>query len=132
MAAQAEARRDPGDAEWMGAIDTFTFGKALGLGVLLSGVNPKNLLMCLGAGTTIGAAHLSSGGEIVTVTVFTVLAASTVAAPVIAYLIAPDSTAGPLKKMREWLSANNATVMAVLLLVIGVVLIGKRIAALSS
>ena len=60
------------------------------------------------------------------------LAASTVAAPVIAYLIAPDSMAGPLKRMREWLAANNATVMAVLLLVIGVVLIGRGIGGLSS
>jgi hypothetical protein len=87
----------PAMPNWMGAIDTFTFGKALGLGVLLSGVNPKNL-----------------------------------PTPVIAYLIAPDSMAGPLKRMREWLATNNATVMSVLLLVIGVVLIGKGIAALSS
>jgi len=122
----------PAMPKWMGTIDTFTFGKALGLGVLLSAVNPKNLLMCLGAGTTIGAAHLSGSGDIVTVTVFTVLAASTVAAPVIAYLIAPESMAGPLQRMRAWLSENNATVMAVLLLIIGVVLIGKGIAALSS
>ena len=50
----------------------------------------------------------------------------------IAYLIAPESMAGPLQRMREWLAANNATVMSVLLLVIGVVLIGKGIAALSS
>ena len=47
--------------KWMGAIESFTFGKALGLGFLLSGINPKNLLMCLAAGTTIGAAHLSDG-----------------------------------------------------------------------
>jgi len=61
-----------------------------------------------------------------------VLAASTVAGPVIAYLVARDSMALPLKRMREWLAANNATVMAVLLLVIGVVLIGKGIGGLSS
>jgi threonine/homoserine/homoserine lactone efflux protein len=133
-----EWRRKPKPGEtptmpkWMGAIDTFTFGKALGLGVLLSAVNPKNLLMCLGAGTTIGAAHLSGGGEVVTVAVFTVLAASTVATPVIAYLTARDSMAGPLKTMREWLATNNATVMSVLLFVIGVVLIGKGIGALTS
>src|SRR6266576_6878039 len=29
--------------KWMQAIDTFTTGKSLGFGVLLSGVNPKNL-----------------------------------------------------------------------------------------
>jgi threonine/homoserine/homoserine lactone efflux protein len=118
--------------KWMDTIDTFTLGKALGLGVLLSAVNPKNLLMCVGAGTTIGAGHLSAGGEVVSVAVFTVLAASTVATPVIAYLAARDKMTEPLKKMREWLAENNATVMAVLVLVIGVVLIGKGIGGLSS
>ena len=122
----------PSMPKWMDAIDTFTFGKALGLGILLSAVNPKNLLMCLGAGTTIGAGHLSAGGEAVSVAVFTVLAASTVAGPVIAYLIARDKTTEPLKRMREWLAENNATVMAVLVFVIGVVLIGKGIGGLSS
>jgi hypothetical protein len=35
--------------------------------------------------------------------------------------------AGPLESLRTWLVHNNATVMAVLLLVIGVVVIGKGI-----
>jgi threonine/homoserine/homoserine lactone efflux protein len=117
--------------KWMDAIDTFTFGKAVGLGVLLSALNPKNLLMCLGAGTTIGAGHLSAGGEIASVAIFTVLAASTVATPVIAYLIAREKMTEPLKRLRDWLAANNATVMAVLVFVIGVVLIGKGIGGLS-
>jgi threonine/homoserine/homoserine lactone efflux protein len=86
--------------KWMAAIDSFTFGKALGLGFLLSGVNPKNLLMCLGAGTTIGAAHLSGADEVIVVAVFTVIAASTVGVPVIGYLTAREKMAGPLDSMR--------------------------------
>jgi hypothetical protein len=35
--------------------------------------------------------------------------------------------AGPLESLRGWLVHNNATVMAVLLLVIGVSVIGKGI-----
>jgi len=37
---------------------------------------------------------------------------------------------GPLDGMKAWLQANNATVMAVLLLVIGVGLIGQGIGSL--
>ena len=118
--------------KWMSTIDSFTFGKALGLGFLLSAVNPKNLLMCLAAGTTIGAAHLSGGGDVVAVVVFTVIAASTVAIPVIGYLTARSKMAGPLESLRDWLTQNNATVMAVLLAVIGVVLLGKGISGLTS
>ncbi len=118
--------------KWMSAIDSFTFAKSLGLGFLLSAVNPKNLLMCVAAGTTIGAGHLSVGGDVVSVLIFTMLAASTVAAPVVIYLSAREKMAEPLTKLRGWLTQNNATVMAVLLLVIGVVLVGKGIGGLSS
>ena len=45
--------------------------------------------------------------------------------PVIAYLVASDRMAAPLERLRTWLVHNNATIMGVLLLVIGVVLIGK-------
>jgi threonine/homoserine/homoserine lactone efflux protein len=118
--------------KWMGAIDSFNFAKALALGIVLSGVNPKNLLMCLGAGTTLGAAHLPAGDDIVVLAVFTVLAASTVAVPVLGYLTARKRIAPFLDDLRHWLLQNNATVMAVLLLVIGVVLLGKGIGALTA
>jgi threonine/homoserine/homoserine lactone efflux protein len=133
---QWRERPKPGEAaelpKWMSTIDSFTFGKALGLGFVLSGVNPKNLLMCLGAGTTIGAAHLSGGEDVVAVVVFTLIAASTVAVPVIGYPTARSKMAGALDSLRDWLTQNNATVMAVLLLVIGVVLLGKGIGGLTS
>ena len=45
----------------------------------------------------------------------------------IAYLVASKRMAAPLEALRGWLVQNNATVMAVLLLVIGVVLVGKGI-----
>ena len=133
---QWRERPKPGEAaelpKWMSTIDSFTFAKALGLGFALSAVNPKNLLMCLAAGTTIGAAHLSGGEDVVAVAVFTVIAASTVAIPVIGYLTARSKMAGPLESLRDWLTQNNATVMVVLLAVIGVVLLGKGISGLTS
>ena len=61
---------------------------------------------------------------------FTVIAACTVAIPVIAYLVARDRMRGPLDSMRAWLQENNATVMSVLIPVIGVVLVGKGISGL--
>ena len=59
--------------------------------------------------------------------IFTVIAASTVAVPVLAYLAAADRMAAPLESLRGWLVHENAVVMATLLLVIGVVMIGKGI-----
>ena len=124
-------RGRPGQGEqatmpkWMSAIDSMTAGKALGLGFLLSAVNPKNLLMAISAGLIIGGAGLAVGQTVVVIVIFVLLAASTVLIPVVAYLIASERLAGPLDSLRAWLVNNNATIMAVLLLVIGVAVIGK-------
>jgi threonine/homoserine/homoserine lactone efflux protein len=99
------------------------------LGFLLSAVNPKNLLMAISAGLIIGGANLSLGDTTVVIVVFVLLAACTVLVPVVGYLIASARMAGPLDSLRGWLVGNNATIMAVLLLVIGVSVIGKGIAS---
>ena len=134
LAARQWRGRPRGDAEparpkWMSAIDTMTFPMAAGLGFLLSAINPKNLLMAAGAGVDIGSAGLDAGEIVVVIAVFTLIAASTVLVPVVAYLIAADKLRGPLDALRGWLEKENAVIMAVLLLVIGVVLIGKGIAS---
>ena len=48
------------------------------------------------------------------------------------YLAAKQRMAQPLTELRGWLTQNNATVMAVLLLVFGAVLLGKGIGGLST
>jgi len=120
----------PAMPKWMAAIDRFTPGKAAGLGVLLSAVNPKNLLMCVAAGTAVAGGGLSVAQDVAAVAVFTVIAASTVAVPVIGYAVGRKQMAGPLESLRGWLTAHNQAVMATLLLVIGVVLIGKALGGL--
>ncbi len=84
---QWRGRPRPGEEaklpKWMAAIDHFNAGKALGLGFLLSAINPKNLLMCVGAGIAVAGGGLDGGEQAVTIAVFTLLAASTVLVPVI-------------------------------------------------
>ena len=111
--------------KWMSAIDSMTTGSGLGLGFLLAAVNPKNLLMAASAGLIVGGAGLTLGETSVVITFFVLLAACTVVIPVVAYLIAAARLAGPLDKLRGWLLENNATIMSVLLLVIGAAVIGK-------
>ena len=131
---QWRSRPRPGEdatlPKWMSAIESFTFPKALGLGFLLSAVNPKNLLMCVAAGTIVGGSALATGAQTVAVAVYTLIAASTVAIPVAGYLVASERLRGPLEELRVWLQQSNAAVMSVLLLVIGVVLIGKGLGGL--
>jgi Sap, sulfolipid-1-addressing protein len=115
--------------KWMSAIDSMTPVKGLALGFLLAAVNPKNLLLAASAGLIIGSAQLTFGEDAVVVIIFTVLAGCTVLIPVIAYLVASARMREPLEKLRKWLVGHNATIMAVLLLVIGVSMIGKGLAS---
>lgn len=131
---QWRGRPQPGEhgalPAWMLTIDKVTPVKAIGLGFLLSAVNPKNLGLAAAAGAVIAGAGLTFGQDVLAVAIFTLIAASTVLAPVVVYLSARERMGPVLTGLREWLEQNNTTVMAVLLLVIGVVLIGKGISAL--
>lgn len=130
-ARQWRSRPKPGEApelpKWMQAIDDIRFPMAFGLGLLLSAVNPKNLLMAAGAGVDVGTAALPVAETVIVLAVFTVVAASTVLVPVIGYLVAADRLRAPLDSLRGWLQHENAVIMTVLLLVIGVAMIGKGI-----
>lgn len=124
-----KAGEEPSLPGWMEKIDEITFPFAVGLGFALSAVNPKNLLLAAGAGVAIGGATLGTGSLVGVIAVFTLIAAATVLIPVVGYLIAAQRLRGPLDALRGWLAKENAVIMTVLLLVIGVVLIGKGIAS---
>ncbi|KQN86579.1 GAP family protein [Arthrobacter sp. Leaf69] len=131
---QWRSRPIPGEKaalpKWMATIDTVTTGRATFLGFLLAAANPKNLLMAIAAGLVIGAGGLTRAEESLAIAIFVLIAASTVAIPVIAYLIASKRMTAPLKSLRDWLVQNNPTLMTVLLLVLGVVVIGNGIGSL--
>ncbi len=91
---------------------------------------PAHVVACLQMGSPVrdtSSAGAGAGGSIVAIAVFIVIAASSVAIPVIAYLVASERMSAPLESLRAWLVDHNAAVMADLLLVIGVVMIGKGI-----
>lgn len=121
----------PRTPKWMTAIDRMTAGRAAALGLVLSMVNPKNLLLCAGAGVTIGSGGLPPGQAVAAAAVFVVIAVLAVALPVLGYAVAADRVRGPLNELREWLMTHNTAVMTVLLLVIGAVMVGKGIGALA-
>lgn len=129
-AKQWRDRDDPAVPGWMRALDTVTTGKAVGLGALLSAVNPKNLLLCVSAGVAIGGAGSSGGNDVVAVLIFTVLASSVILAVVIGYSVAAQRLTPTLDSARAWLQDNNHVVMAIVLLIMGAVVVGKGLGGL--
>jgi hypothetical protein len=127
-------RPGPGDEVptpgWMARADTLQPGGAFVLAVLLGAVNPKNLLVNVGAATILASGTLTVRDQAIVVALYTVVASSTVALAVLYRLLAGLRAAATLERMRGWLVANNAVVMSVLLLVFGVKLVGDAIAGI--
>jgi hypothetical protein len=121
---------DPTLPKWMAAIDSFTFGRALGLGLLLSAPRPKNLLVAASAGMLIGGAGLSASSQAVAAAVFIACAVSTVVIPVVAFLFAADRLREPMERFHRWLARENVVITTVLLVVIAVLMLGKGIGSL--
>jgi threonine/homoserine/homoserine lactone efflux protein len=115
---------------WMTTIDAIQPGRAFWLGALLSSVNPKNLALGVGAAIAISQGALSLGGQVLSVILFVLVASVSIIVPVVYSLVGGAAARTRLDGWKRWLGENNATVMAVLLLVIGVVLFGKGIGAL--
>jgi threonine/homoserine/homoserine lactone efflux protein len=113
--------------KWMQAVDTFKPGKALGLGVLLSAVNPKNLLLAVGAAAAISQTGASGGDQAVALAVFVLIGTLGPGLPVALYYALGRRSAQILEHLKTWMAAHNAAIMTVLCLVLGAKLIGDAI-----
>jgi threonine/homoserine/homoserine lactone efflux protein len=135
-ARQWRSRPAPGEEQqmpkWMGGIDMLTPGKALGLGVLLAGVNPKNLILTIGATTGVAQLGISTGDAVVSLVVFVLIASVTIAGPVVYFLVGGEKAKTELDGMKGWLAAHNVAVMVTLFVVLGINLIAKGLPPLTS
>ncbi|NUT49172.1 MAG: GAP family protein [Saccharothrix sp.] len=116
---------------WMDAVDRFTSVKAMATGLLLAGANPKNLLLAVSAATTVAQTGIAGGAQVVAYAVFAVIATLGVGAPVVVHLALGARAAEVLAHLKEWMSRNNAVIMSVLCLVLGVKLVGDAIGGLT-
>lgn len=122
---------EPELPRWMRTVEDSSVMKALGLGVALSAVNPKNLALTIGAAASVAQGVTDTADAVVGLAVFVVLASTTVAAPVLLSLVGGDRVTTTLGGWKDWLNTNNTAVMAVLFVVFGAVLIGQGIRGLS-
>ena len=116
--------------KWMATIDSFTPPKALGLGALLSSVNPKNLMLTVAASAAIAGTGIDPGQETIALAIFILIGTLGVGVPVVMYLVLGERSRKLLDGVKSWMAANNTVIMAVITLVIGVKLIGDGISGL--
>ena len=119
---------EPPMPKWMTAVDHFTPLKSAGMGVVLSAVNPKNLLLALSATATIASTGLAGTDQAVVYLVFTVIASLGVVAPVAIFFVMGERAGPVLDDLKAWLAHNNAAIMAVIFLLMGAKILGQGIA----
>ena len=114
---------------WMNRLDELRGGPAFGLGLALN-VRPKAVLLVVAAGLVLRRAALQLQGTAVAMVVFIAVATSTVVAPIVLTLMAPERMGPRLTRARGWLAAYGPVVTAVAVILVGALVLGSGVAHL--
>ncbi len=121
---------EPAPPAWMSAIESYSAAKAARLGLLLSAANPKNVLLVVSAMTGVALVGLPVGQTVIVLAVFVAVCSVGITVPLAYALVGGAGARDVLAGWRTWLVANNAVVVAVVLLVLGVLVLFDSLAAL--
>jgi hypothetical protein len=122
---------EPQAPKWMATIDKTTPAAAVGLAAVLSGANPKNLLLAVAAAVAIAGTGISGGQQAIAYLVFALIGTLGVGIPVVIYLAMGARSEKLLAGLKDWMTAHNAVIMSVLCLIIAAKLIGDGISGLT-
>ena len=117
---------------WMASVDRTSPLAALGLAALLSGANPKNLLLGVAGAASIAQTGIPGGQQALAYLVFALVGTLGVATPVIIYFALGERSEKFLAGLKDWMSQHNAVIMTVLCLIIAAKLIGDAISTLTA
>jgi Sap, sulfolipid-1-addressing protein len=101
------------------------------LAAVLSGANPKNLLLAVGGAATIAQTGIPGGQQAIAYLIFALIGTLGVGIPVGIYFAMGKRSEKLLAGLKDWMSAHNAVIMSVLCLIIAAKLIGDAISSLA-
>jgi hypothetical protein len=113
---------------WQSQVSRLTPAVSATVGTLPTMANPKVLAASAAAGVQIGALDLTAVGTVAAVVFFSVLASSTIAAPIAAYLAVGPRIDPQLDRIRGWLHRRQRAVTGLALLALGVAALGYGLA----
>ncbi len=112
---------------WTSRIESLSGLQALLLAIGLAVINPKNLALAFSTIVSIAEAGAPPRQARLALALFVFIGSVTIAVPVFYRLIAGKQADRHLQTWKEWLKYNNATVVCVVLLMMGVMIIGKGV-----
>jgi hypothetical protein len=108
-------------------VDGLTAIGSVGLGLLVSVVDPASISLGFLSGVDIAAARLPVPTAVVVAAAFVALSTVTITVPLAGYLVGGQAVRARLVGVKSWLQSNEKAVMMVLFLLIGAMLIGRGI-----
>jgi threonine/homoserine/homoserine lactone efflux protein len=117
--------------KWMATIDKTSPPAAFGLAALLSGANPKNLLLAVAGGAAIAQTGIPGGQQAIAYLIFALIGTLGVGLPVVIYFVMGARSEKLLAGLKDWMTQHNAVIMSVLCLVIAAKLVGDGISGLT-
>jgi hypothetical protein len=134
VAAAKKWRKQP-DADdpppqWMAALAGMPPGKALGAGAAVMTIDVKQWVFTLAAIDVIQGAALAPVAEAGLYLFFALATQTLVLLPILAFAVAPQQAAKPLRAAQAWLERNNRPIMIGVSLVFGLWFLVKGIAGL--
>ena len=126
IVAWRRARKNPSTSmpKWLSAVDSFGPWASFGVAFALN-VRPKGLLLAIAAGLALRAENLSVGESAIVIAIYTIVAGSTVAVPIIMTLAAPERMKPRLLRAQDWITRNDVAIGSLIVVLIGVVIIGS-------
>ncbi|MFE2155388.1 GAP family protein [Streptomyces lavendulae] len=115
---------------WMASLDDATAGRALLLGALLSGANPKNLVLTASATASVVEAGAHDVGLAAAVAVYVLLASCTVLGAVGLHLVGGARAASFLEAVRRFMVAHSTVITVIVLLLLGAGVLGDGLSGL--
>jgi hypothetical protein len=111
--------------QFLTKIDSYSGWKTLVLGVTLSILNPKNLVLTSASAMTIYESKIVGKEKAIALIVFAVIASLSVCVPIVFVRLRHDEAYKILRDLRDWLIANNTAVTVALLVVFSVLIVGS-------
>jgi hypothetical protein len=116
--------------QWMQAVDTFTPRRSFVLGVALGDV--KNFILTIAAVAGAVASPIHAIAQFSLMVVFVIVGSLCVLAPLVVYMVTGSHAPGIMARWRDWLEANTALLMIIVLLALGVAMIGRGVLGLTA
>jgi hypothetical protein len=115
---------------WTAALDGVGVPRAFGIGVVLGGVNPKNIAFAAGAAGTIAGLGIAGRDAVGPGLAFALLGSASVLAATAVRLAAGTRAARGLEAAKTFMIGNGPVILAVVFAILGVKLIGEGLAGM--